>query len=160
MITPISWQSGLGLSVGDGFSSKREGAEFKHQVNQRENEMRAEGLPPDVSAKISGDPHSQEQIHKGLSIGMVVEQVLINLAETTRQISVAIEEAKSKGNMDEAKMLFDGLACVIVPQFRNTILAAMDSLNKDDHRALRRVLGVTDKLEKIRSEAAKAAPAA
>ena len=150
MIMPISWQYGFGLSVGDGFSSKREGAEFKHQVNQREDEMRAEGLPSDVSASITGDPHALEQINKGLSIGVVVEQVLINFSEATRQVSVAIEEAKSKGNMDEAKKLFDDLACFIVPRFRNMILAAMDSLNKDDHRALRRVLEVTDKLEKFR----------
>jgi len=147
MKIPMSWLANGGLWFGEGFSSKREVADFKRQVQEHVKEIDAAGLDDSVRALLAQNHLSKEQLDRGHSIALVVESALIELLETSRQLSVALEEAKAKGDMEEADRIFGTLTCNLVPRFRNKVLSMMDALKKDDHRALHLTLRAVDNVE-------------
>ena len=160
MKMPVSWLVNNGLSVGDGFSSKREAAQFKQRLQALKDELGLGSPSNKQNVGPKGVHLSQEEYDRGTVVALLVEDALIDLATQARQLGPIIDEAKAKGELDKAADLIGQLMVRLVPHVRNKILTMMATIEKDDVHALRRLLRALDKVEEVRSEAAKAAPAA
>ncbi len=161
MITPISWQSGWGLSVGDGSSLKSEGAEFKRQQKERMAELSSMVPDADLMASMLGaTPDTPSLLTRGLATSIVVEETLIGLTETARLLGISFELAEEKGDKAKTKEIMECMSSYLVPRFRNAILAIMNALDDEDRRALRLVVNKTDEIERFRMAQEQAAPTA
>ncbi len=127
-----SWLLDWGLRVGDGFSSKQEGAKFKQQIKELKDKILSDD--PDNSEDVGpeGVQLTQAQHDTGVIIGALVHGVLMDFVKQA-----------CHGEEPSYERLVS-----LVPRVRNTLLTLMVSIKREDVTALRRYLRALDEIEK------------